>query len=309
MKRYRAIVGPVLVVVLFLIGTRWSPFEPHRDPAADTAPPPSWHDDDWQVLEGAVQRALNAQADTLPLGELMAVIGRSLVGTAYVPRTLEVDGPERLVVNLRGLDCVTFVENVYAMAALVKSDARASLTDRASVERHYESTLTSLRYRDGVIDGYPSRLHYFTDWIRDNEGKRLVRDVTAEIGGVEDGEPIDFMSTHTEAYRQLSDAENVRRVVEAEGRLTAAGRHFIPERDIAGVADQIHNGDIIAATSTVEGLDVAHTGLALWVDGTLRMLHAPLVGEAVQISEVTLAERIGRIDGQDGIIIARPVER
>jgi hypothetical protein len=125
-------------VILFLVGMRWSPFEPHREPAADSAPPPSWHDDDWSVLEGSVQRALNARADTLPFGELMAEIGRSLVGTAYVPRTLEVDGPERLVVNLRGLDCVTFVENVYAMAALVKFDGRASLTDRASVERHYE---------------------------------------------------------------------------------------------------------------------------------------------------------------------------
>jgi hypothetical protein len=162
---------------------------------------------------------------------------------------------------------------------------------------------------NGVIDGYASRLHYFTDWIRDNEGKHLVRDITAEIGGVEDQEPIDFMSKHTQAYRQLSDSENVRRVVEVEERLTADGRHFIPEDEIAGVAGQIRNGDIIAATSTVEGLDVAHTGLALWVDGTLRMLHAPLVGEAVQISEVTLAERIGRIDGQDGIIVARPVER
>jgi len=62
-------------------------------------------------------------------------------------------------------------------------------------------------------------------------------------------------------------------------------------------------------TSTVEGLDVAHTGIALWVDGTLRLLHAPLVGEAVQISEVSLAERIESIDGQDGIIVARPIER
>jgi hypothetical protein len=308
-KRYRAILGPVVAVALFLIGMRWSPFEPHREPAAETAPASTWNDDDWRVLETAVQRALTTRADTLPFGDLMADIGRSLVGTAYVPRTLEVDGPERLVVNLRGLDCVTFVENVFAIATLVKADVRTSMTDRASIERYYEGTLTSLRYRDGVIDGYGSRLHYFTDWIRDNEAKRLVRDVTAELGGVVDREPIDFMSTHTDAYRQLSDVGNVARVEEAESRLTTDGRHFIPEDEIARVADRIHNGDIIAATSTVGGLDVAHTGLALWVDGTLRMLHAPLVGEAVQISEVTLAERIIRIEGQDGIIVARPVKR
>ena len=82
----------------------------------------------------------------------------------------------------------------------------------------------------------------------------------------------------------------------------------MPEDRIAAVADLIRDGDIIAATSTVEGLDVAHTGLALWVDGSLRLMHAPLVGEAVQISEETLAERIQRIEGQDGIIVARPSE-
>jgi len=59
----------------------------------------------------------------------------------------------------------------------------------------------------------------------------------------------------------------------------------------------------------VPGLDVAHTGIALWVDGELRLLHAPLVGEVVQISEASLAERILRIDGQDGIIVVRAVER
>jgi len=75
------------------------------------------------------------------------------------------------------------------------------------------------------------------------------------------------------------------------------------------VADHLEDGDIIAATSVVEGLDVAHTGLALWVEGTLRLMHAPLVGDSVQISEVTLAERIQRIEGQDGIIVARPLDR
>jgi len=75
------------------------------------------------------------------------------------------------------------------------------------------------------------------------------------------------------------------------------------------VAHRIRSGDVIAATSTVEGLDVAHTGLALWRDGTLHLLHAPLVGEAVQVSEVSLADRIRRIEGQDGIMVARPLAR
>ena len=68
------------------------------------------------------------------------------------------------------------------------------------------------------------------------------------------------------------------------------------------------DGDIIAATSTVPGLDIAHTGIALWRDGRLHLLHAPLAGGVVQISEVPLAERIQRIRGQDGVMVARPTE-
>ncbi len=134
-------------------------------------------------------------------------------------------------------------------------------------------------------------------------------DVTREVGGVRDDEPIDFMTTHTDAYRQLADPANVARVREAERRLSAAGRWYVPQDRIAAVAQRIHDGDIIAATSTVAGLDVAHTGIALWVDGTLRLMHAPLVGDSVQISEIPLADRIEGIGGQDGIMVARPVDR
>jgi N-acetylmuramoyl-L-alanine amidase-like len=121
-------------------------------------------------------------------------------------------------------------------------------------------------------------------------------------------EPVDFMSTHPEAYRQLDDEDNLSAVRDTEEALSARDRRFVPQDAISGVAGAIRNGDIIAATSTVRGLDVAHTGLALWIDGELHLLHAPLAGEAVQISRVSLAERIQRIDGQDGIMVARPSE-
>ena len=117
------------------------------------------------------------------------------------------------------------------------------------------------------------------------------------------------MSTHADAYRQLADPEVLEATRATEARLSAAGRRYVPEDRIASVAGRIRNGDVIAATSTVPGLDVAHTGLALWIDGALHLLHAPLVGESVQISEVPLAERILRIGSQDGIMVARPQER
>ena len=95
---------------------------------------------------------------------------------------------------------------------------------------------------------------------------------------------------------------------EVEARLSAEPRYYIPEDRIAEVEDGIQNGDIIAATSTVTGLDIAHTGIALWSNGRLHLLHAPLAGGVVQISQAPLAERIQRIGGQDGVMVARPLE-
>ena len=309
--RYRALFGPVAVVLIVVAAVLWSPFEPHGPPVgvvggAERAP---WPDEDWAIFREKVAWAESARLDTLPVGDAVAAMGRTFVGTAYVPQTLEVEGPESLVINFRGLDCVTFVENALSLVRFVRAHEAEILTDRAAAEAAYEATLREVRYRGGTIDGYPSRLHYFTDWIADNGRRGIVRDITAELGGVRDDEPIEFMTTHTDAYRQLAEPASVARVRQAEEALSQSGRWFVPEGRIGTVATEIRDGDVIAATSTVYGLDVAHTGLALWVDGSLRLMHAPLVGDSVQVSEVTLAERIEGISGQDGIIVARPTGR
>jgi hypothetical protein len=105
---------------------------------------------------------------------------------------------------------------------------------------------------------------------------------------------------------QLADPA-VRDAIRAvEARLSGGGpRWFVPEERIAAVAPDIQDGDLIAATSTRAGLDVAHTGFALWKNGRLHLLHAPLVGKAVEISELPLADRLRGIPTQDGIMVAR----
>jgi hypothetical protein len=300
--------GVVLLAVIAVLPVRWArqPLE-HAVPEAATT---SWPDADWAVFEEKVEWLMRAGADTMPFGEVMAALGGTFVGTAYVPHTLEAAGPEALVINFRGLDCVTFVENVFALARFSREPGPLELMqDRPRAEDRYEALLTELRYRRGGVDGYASRLHYFTDWVKDNESKGLVTDVSQVLGGVRDTEAVDFMTTHTDAYRQLADAAITAEVRASEERLSSLGRFYLPEDRIAEASPGIRNGDVIAATSTVPGLDIAHTGIALWVDGELHLLHAPLVGEEVQISDVSLAERILRIEGQDGIVVARAVER
>ncbi len=275
--------------------------------AARLLRPPEGTEADWAILREKAIMAWELGLDTLSMGESMAFIGLSFVGTPYVPNTLELPGSEQVVVNLQELDCVTFVENVLALALFIR-EAGPDILDREPETRGlYKRILTRIRYRTGRVDGYPSRLHYFSEWILDNEAKGLVREVTKELGGVPDVRAIDFMTTHPESYRQLANPVVFNAIQDTEFYLSGLTRYRIPQGDIATLSSGIKDGDIIAATSAVEGLDVGHTGLALWRDGTLFLLHAPNVGGAVEVSTVPLADRILRIESFDGIRVVRPL--
>ncbi len=255
---------------------------------------------DREVFEATMARARREGLPAMPLGERIGALGQWFVGSEYIPGTLEVV-PEGLVVNLRQFDCVTYVESMLAMARVLG-------TPDPTFENYLEE-LRTIRYRGGAIEGYPSRLHYFSDWIHDNERMRIVQNVTQSLGGVPLEEPTDFMTAHRDLYPALESPEIVARIAEQERALNDVSRYWIPKEEIARIESGIQDGDIIAATSATEGLDVAHTGLAIWIDGRLHLMHAPLVGSSVEISEKPLAERIQGISGQDGIMVARPVGR
>jgi len=269
---------------------------------------PRWPDADWRVLDTKVRWALSQRLDTLPVGTAIARLGETFVGATYTPGTLEAPGPERVIINLHEFDCVTFIENMLAMTRFIRHDGSAALGDRPDAEARYARYLEDIRYRGGRLDGYPSRLHYFSEWLSDNAARGELRLLASELGGVEDTEPLSFMSAHPAAYRQMAEPGVAEAIRAMEHRLNAGpGRWYIPEDRISAVAERIHDGDIIAATSTLPGLDVAHTGIALWRGGELHLLHAPLVGKSVEISVLPLAQRILDIKTQDGIMIARVV--
>lgn len=256
--------------------------------------------EDVEIFRETMDWAAEERLDTLEMGGTMVRLGRRFVGAPYTPYLLDPPGEERLVVNLREFDCVTYVESILAMARVIHMG-------QPEFEA-FVNELRRIRYRGGVLDGYESRLHYFSEWFHDNDDRGLLRIITQDLGGVRETEPIDFMSSNAEAYSKLDgQPERIARIRAIEERLSERPRYVIPQDRIGGVTSGIRDGDVIAATSSVTGLDIAHTGLALWVDGRLHLMHAPLVGKSVEISTRPLAARIPRIDGQDGIMVARPL--
>ena len=241
------------------------------------------------AAEGLADKSIN---------EIVAAIGQSFLEAPYKEHTLEVGTKERLVVNLKEFDCVTFVENSLALARCVKL--------RKTTFDEFKRQLQLIRYRGGKINGYPSRLHYFSDWIDDNERKGVVKNMALELGGAEFAKSIDFMSMHRSSYKHLKNEKYFAAIKNTETELNARKHFYIPKENVQAARDRILDGDIIGIVTSIEGLDITHTGMAFRFQGYLRLLHAPLSGGNIQITKRTIVDYLGQDEKRIGIMIARP---
>lgn len=240
---------------------------------------------------------------SIPLNDLLIETALSFVGKPYVASTLEVDDKESLIVNLREFDCTTFVESCMAIAESVKADKSYSSLKNA---------LTNIRYRDGVIDGYTSRLHYMTDWIAANEKRGYLDNITSLIGGVDISTHIDYMSQHPDAYRHLKENKgNLDKTKEIEHSLNTLypTYNIIPKNKISTIQKKIHDGDIIVFATEINGLDYTHIGIAYHSNGQLRFIHASLRANKVCIESRTLQEYCNGIKSCRGISVLRLIDK
>ncbi len=232
-------------------------------------------------------------------GKTIAAVGKTFLGTPYVAKTLEVGETESLVINLQGLDCTTFVENALAFSLLLKNGK----TDFKS----FANYLKTIRYKNGELEGYASRLHYFSEWIANNEHKGILKDVTSEIGGTAINKTINFMSKHRDLYPFLKNELNFKKIKTSENYLNKQTICVLSQEEIATNEHLIHTGDIIALSTSIKGLDITHTGIATREkDGRIHLLHASTLSNKVEISKLPLAQYLKKITNNTGILVARP---
>ena len=236
-------------------------------------------------------------------------IGELALGTPYEAFTLEAyikaggnpSATEPIALSLTRFDCVTLVESCLAIA-------RVAATDSAPTWKRFSREVERMRYRGGRRLGYTSRLHYFSEWIQDGDNRGLVRDLGEELGGIVDPRPLRFMTEHRASYPALANNSVFRQVGAMERRLDSHRRYMIPTDQIERVEDRIESGDVLAFATSVPGLDVSHAAFAYRDPaGTLRVLHAPLSGGAVEITRTTLPEYVSNIRRSTGILVARPL--
>jgi hypothetical protein len=246
-----------------------------------------------QLFSELVQKDLSEKS----LNALNIEIGKWFLGTPYVEKTLEIPGEEKLVINLQGLDCTTYLETVVTLSRLVK---RGELSFE-----FYEAELEYLRYRDGTNTGYPSRLHYFSDWIYTNQKKGILEDITAEIGGRPYANQPTFMSSNPQHYPQLSNPTSVNHIKKAEKEIGDRNYYYIPKEEIRKLEDKIQSGDLIAITAARSDLDMVHVGFAVEKKGRIHLMHASTGSMQVEISEKPLSEYIAGFKSQSGVMVCR----
>lgn len=256
---------------------------------------------DVEICNSKFELAVSKNLASKSINEIIIEIGKSFLGTDYVAFTLEKGEKENLVINLTGLDCYTFLESTFALARCVKNGK----TDF----ENYLKEIENIRYRNGKMNEYPSRLHYFSDWIFDIDKRGLVKNITKEIGGVKINKKINFMTSHIDSYRQLKENPDfVEMIKKIENEISSRDYYYIPQEKIEEVESKIQSGDIIGITSTLDGMDIAHTGIAIRLeDGRIHFMHAPNVGKKVEITSKPLADYVIGIKKQNGVMVVRPL--
>lgn len=211
---------------------------------------------------------------------------RRLRGVPYVAHTLEVNKTEKLVVNLRQLDCTTYVENVLALSLCM---------DRKSYTfEDFCDNLCKIRYRGGAEPHYVKRLHYFTDWIENNTAKGICREIQEPrppFTGTQRVK-VGYMSSNPGKYKMLRENSSyLPAIAEMEKKVNGKTYKYIPKSEIKNtklLRETIHNGDIIAITTTLNGLDIQHIGFAVWHKDGLHMLNASSIHHKVVEEPMTL---------------------
>jgi hypothetical protein len=228
---------------------------------------------------------------------------RQFHGIPYVAHTLEVNNLEQLVVNTRELDCTTLVETVTALTLCVKQEKR-QWTD-------YLDMLRTLRYRQGVLNGYTSRLHYFTDWILDKQQMGMVEEIqqpNPPFTAVQRID-VDFMSQHPQYYKALKANPALVPVIrQQEQTLTGKTFRYIPKHEVKNtklMRQTIKDGDIIAITCNKKGLEIAHLGFAVWQKDGLHLLNASQLHHKVVTEPMTLRQYLQKHKTHTGIRIIR----
>jgi Protein of unknown function (DUF1460) len=271
-----------------------------------TATPQNSDNPDISASKLEYQRLMQSLGDrkitTRPIDAVLQTVSTKLLGATYREGLLDQGATEKLFVSLTEFDCVLFVETVLAFSRNLRSPSPSY--------ENFRENIQEVRYADGKLDGYCSRLHYFSEWIRNNQERNIVRDLTSELGGIPLNKKLNFMSNNWQKYPRLKNNKaNYQCILAMEQKIEIELRsqplRYIPSHKIRSIYSLLKAGDIIAVTTDLKGLDATHTGFIYPTANGIGLIHASPSGK-VKVSP-DLQRYVEGVDHAIGIMVARPV--
>ncbi|MCR4602348.1 MAG: DUF1460 domain-containing protein [Prevotella sp.] len=229
---------------------------------------------------------------------------RQFLGKPYVAHTLECyPDDERLVLNTAELDCTTYVDVVAALTLCARRGEKSF--------RNFVHQLHQQRYWDGKCNDYTSRIHYFSDWIRDNTRMGFASEIqqpNPPFTAVQTVK-VSYMTQHPQSYVSLKrHPEYLPEIARQEKDLSGQKFRYIPTSEVKNTAllrQTVKDGDIIGIVTAAEGLDIAHLGIAVWHDDGLHMIDASSIKKKVVEETITMRQYLTRRKNALGIRIVR----
>lgn len=266
---------------------------------------PQYMQEDSLRVMNLIQSAIEDTLAYPTAGQMMLRIGRAIeaMNVPYVAHTLEPNDKERLIVNLRELDCTTFVETVTALTLCVRSH-RTTFED-------YCRVLQKIRYWQGRPPQYVRRLHYFTSWIEDNTTMDFVREIQGPNPPFTAVQTVQahYMTQHPDKYRMLTvNPQDIPMIREMEQRIEGKKYCYIPQQQLYNnrlLRNTVHDGDIIVIITNKEGLDTQHLGIAAWHSDGLHLLNTSSIHHKVIEEPMTLRQYLFKHPSMPGIRIVR----
>ena len=256
----------------------------------------------------------HCESDTLVINQLLAkghesgltdanalveFYARQLLGTPYVAHTLEGD-EELLTINIHELDCLTFIETLYALT-------RTTMAQRSSW-RDFAAHIENVRYRGGEMGDYSTRIHYISEWIIDNHVRGNLVEITPDLPHADYMvKNIDYMTHHTSSYRQLKNdtamVEKIRKHELRNHRFPYLKRSWLNDKAVKAA---LRSGDFVTLVTKIEGLDVSHNGIIIVDDkGEPYLLDASMSGGRVMLESKPLFKYLERSKTNIGVRVFR----
>lgn len=269
-------------------------------PAAATTARMRFHcDSDTTVINQLL--AQGRESGLTGANALIEFYARQLLGTPYVAHTLEGD-EELLTINIHQLDCLTFIETLYALT-------RCTLNQRYSW-RDFAANIENVRYRGGEMGDYSTRIHYISEWIIDNHVRGNLVEVTPDLPHADYMvKNIDYMTRHTDSYRQLKNdtamVEKIRRHELRNHRFPYLKRSWLNDKDVKAA---LRSGDFVTLVTKTEGLDVSHNGIIIVDKGEPYLLDASMSGGKVMLESKPLFKFLERSKTNIGVRVFRMMQ-